>query len=61
MELKLVNQIPKEIWIAGISALLGALASFYVPNLLTADDVALEFAPFYKEKFINIPRVSRGQ
>lgn len=61
MELKLFNQIPKEIWIAGISALLGALASFYVPKLLTADDVALEFAPFYKEKFINIPNLLDGR
>lgn len=55
------NQIPKEIWIAGISALIGALASFYVPKLLTADDVALEFAPFYKEKFINIPNLLDGR
>jgi len=61
MELKLFNQIPKDIWIAGISALFGALASFYVPKFLIADDVALEFAPFYKEKFINIPNLLDGR
>lgn len=55
------NQIPKEIWIAGISALLGALASFYVPKMLAEDDVALEFAPFYKERFINIPNLLDGR
>jgi hypothetical protein len=61
MELNLINQIPKEVRVAGIAALLGALASFYIPKLLTADNVALEFAPFYKEKFINIPNLLDGR
>ncbi len=55
------NKIPKEIWIASISTLIGALISTYVPKLLTADDVALEFAPIYKEKFINIPSLLDGR
>lgn len=59
--MNLFNQISKEIWIAGVSVILGALATFYVPKLLTADDVALEFAPIHKEKFINIPNLLDGR
>ncbi|GAA0689982.1 hypothetical protein GCM10009104_15700 [Marinobacterium maritimum] len=57
----MVNSIPKEIWIAAVSAILGALASFYIPSLLKADNIELEFAPFYKEKFINIPNLLDGR
>ena len=56
-----MNSIPKEIWIAAVSAILGALASFYIPSLLKADNIELEFAPFYKEKFINIPNLLDGR
>lgn len=56
-----MSSIPKEIWIATVSAVLGALISFYIPNLLKADNIELEFAPFYKEKFINIPNLLDGR
>ena len=55
------GQISKEIWRGGISILLTALVTLYVPKLLTDDDVALEFAPIHKEKFINIPNLLNGR
>ena len=57
----MVISITKEIWIAFISAMLGALASFYIPKLLTSDKVELEYAPIYKEKFINVPELLGGR
>jgi len=56
-----MGSISKEVFIAVVSAILGALASFYIPNLLKADNVELEYAPFYKEKFINIPSLLDGR
>lgn len=56
-----MNIITKEIYIAVISAMVGALAFFYIPNLLKNDNVEIEFAPFYKEKFINVPDLLNGR
>ena len=57
----MIGLIPKEILIAAISSILSVFAAFYIPKLLSTEDVALEYAPFYKEEFINIPNLLDGR
>ncbi|MDO6569090.1 hypothetical protein Q4561_18605 [Alteromonas sp. 1_MG-2023] len=57
----MLNRIPREVWISLFSIIITALLSHYIPKILEANSIELEYFESNKNEYINVPELLDGR